>query len=122
MSTYVEGGFKTYTAAEDIPAFTIVKTNAAGQLENATAATDLSLGTIHAAVKAGRQIDVRLRNAAGTAQVKCAGVVAKDAPLTSDANGLAVAAAVAGNQVVGYALEAGVANKVIEFLPTTAKF
>lgn len=128
MSHYVEGSFKTFVVGSvDLPVYTAVKFGTAGdagKLVAASAATDLILGVVQAAAKAGTAIDVHLRSSAGTINTKvgAGGAIAVNAPVTSDASGLGVTASVAGNQILGYALEAGAVGQVIELLPTTAKY
>lgn len=121
MSHFTDGGFKSFQAAQDIPAYTAVKLSGK-QIVPATSPSDVILGTIHADVKANWTIDVRLRNTDGTANIKLSGTVAANDPVTTDGSGLGVKATTAGNQIIGYALEAGVAGAVIEVLSTMSKF
>lgn len=118
---FVDEGHKTFTAAADIPAGSAVKATSATVVAVSTAATDKIIGTINAAVKSGSQIDVRLRSASGTTCIKLAGTAAVGDAITSDAAGLGVVTTTTGNQIIGYALEAGVAGKFIELMPSTAK-
>jgi len=120
---YVEGSFKTYkVGASAIAANSAVK-KVNGLIVIATAATDNILGVLQKAVAIGMPADVRLRSAAGTLQIRSGAAIAVDAPITSDANGAGITATVAGQQIIGYALEASTAaGQVIELLPSTAKF
>ena len=53
---------------------------------------------------------------AGVSKVKAAGVITAGARVTSDANGLAVAATSAGDAVIGVALATSAANDIIPVL------
>ncbi len=128
MGHYVVESFKTFVVGSvDLPIYTAVKLGTgadAGKIVAASAATDLTLGTVQAAAKAGSAIDVHLRSSAGTINTKvgAGGAIAVGAPVTSDASGLGITSALAGNQILGYALEAGAVGQVIELMPSTAKF
>ena len=123
MAHFVEESHKTFTPQADIPAGTIVKLGTlANTIVAAASATDLSIGIINANAKSGFDIDVRLRTASGTSSVKLGGTVTLGAPLTANASGLAIVATTTLQQILGYALEAGVSGAVIEFMPSTAKF
>lgn len=126
MAHYTEGGNKGFKAAADLSGhqFGIVKTDASGNLVKAAAATDVLLGTLVDKPTLNRTGDVRLRTAAGTLNVKvgAGGAIAKGDAVTSDANGLGVTTTTAGNQILGYALEAGAVGAIIEVLPTMAKY
>jgi len=119
---YVEESHKTYTPTANIAAGTIVKSVVKGQIVAAAAATDILIGTINASAKSGFDIDVRLRSASGTLAVLLGGTVAVNDAVTSNAAGLGIATTTAGNQILGYAQEAGIAGAIIELLPSTAKF
>ncbi len=128
MSTYTEGSNRAYVAAADIPAFTAVKTDANNKLVAAAGALDKTVGVVHTKVKSGNSADVRLRSAAGTAQILCGATVAKDAYILVDAAGRATTAGsgtggaqTAGDQIIGVALEAGAVGAVIEFMPAVLK-
>jgi hypothetical protein len=127
MSHYVAEGFKTLSAATALTAYTAVKLDANGRVIAAAAATDIIVGVVHKAVKAPQNgqyfpADIRLRSAEGTMNIQLSGTVAAGAAVTSDASGKGVATTTAGNQLLGYALEAGVAGDVIEILPTSSKY
>lgn len=119
---FVEESHKTFTAQADIPAGSIVKL---GTLPNtivvATAATDVTIGVINAAVKNGFDIDVRLRSASGTISVKAGGTITAGAAVTTNGSGLGIVTTTAANQILGYALEPGAAGAIVELMPSTAK-
>lgn len=122
MPHYVDSGAKGFLAPAALALGTIVKLNASGQVVVAAAATDLLLGVVQEAAAAGRTANVRLRNANGTSNVLLAGTVAVNDAITSNAAGLGITTVTAGNQVIGYAVEAGVAGSIIEFTPATLKY
>lgn len=101
----------TFTAGAAIAAKTLVKFGSAnGTVVPASAATDAIIGiTELGADNAGDRIDVTL---SGIEEVKYGGTVDRGDLLTSDANGAAVKAAVAGNRIIGYALESGVSGDI----------
>ena len=120
MAVYTDSPRRGFVAAADYSAkqYHIVKlgTND-NEVTLATAATDVLLGTLMNTPTAGDTAEVQLRGKGGTAKVKLGGTVAKGDRLTTDGNSKAIATTTAGNQVLGIALYAGVANDVIEFLP-----
>jgi hypothetical protein len=123
MAHYTEGSHKGFIAGADLSSsqFLIVKLNGSNQIVLAAAATDISIGVLTDKPTLLRTGDVRLRTAAGTANVKIGGTVAVGDALTSNASGQAITTVTAGNQVLGYALEAGTVGQVIEFLPCVSK-
>lgn len=121
MSQLNTGPSKGLVALTALAEGTIVKINASKQAVKGAAATDVLVGVVENDVAAGEVASVRLRSAQGTTKVKLGGTVAINAAVTSDANGLGVATTTAGNQIVGYAFEAGVAGDLIEVLNSTAK-
>ncbi len=128
MAHFVTQGERGFPAGATLAFATIVKLNGAGAVIAAAAATDLALGVVSEAVSIGKTANVRLRNAEGTANVVLGGTVSVGSPLVSNASGAAVAAtqAIAGaqptQQLLGYALEAGVVGDIIEFAPTWTVF
>lgn len=122
MAHFVDGGSKGFAALAALPFGVIVKLNSAQQIVLATSATDTIIGIMAEAVTAGRTGNVRLRNAAGTSNVVLGGTVAIGDALTSTATGTAITTVTAGNQVIGYAIEAGVAGQVIEIWQATLKY
>ena len=127
MPRYREGGVMAFTSTNDLSSTavgTIVKidsSNAPGSVVPAAAATDKLVGTTLDQAAAGQTITVRLRSAAGTLSVKLGGTVSVGDAVTSNASGAGVATTTAGDQILGYALEAGVSGDVIELLPAVAK-
>lgn len=112
------GFTKTFTAAADISAYTIVKpgTND-GEAVPASAATDAVIGVAqNVDVLSGQQVDVILDD---TANVKLGGNVAAGDPITSDTNAKGVKAAPAtgvNNRIIGYAIVSGVSGDIIPVL------
>lgn len=121
MSHINESGYKTYLAGGDLVAGTAVKLSS-GKVVTATAATDFIIGTVAAAVKSGWQADVRLRNAQGTINIVAGGNIAVGDAVTANGTGKGVKTTTTGDQIVGYALEAGSANAIIELMPVLAKY
>lgn len=106
---------KNYTAGAAIAPFRIVKFGAAdGEVVQAAAATDLSIGVSGSlpATAAGERIDI-IR--AGLTPVALGGTVTRGDKLTADANGAAVTAAPAAGanaNIIGIAEVSGVAGDV----------
>lgn len=121
MGHIVEQGYKTYVATADIAKGVAVKV-VAGKIVVATAATDAIIGTIAVAVKAGAAVDVRLRSCGGTLNIIAGGAITEGAAVTANATGLGIVTTTAGNQIIGYALEAVASGAVVELLPSTAKY
>lgn len=112
-----------YTAEEDIDGYRLVTfgTND-GDVKLTTSATDKVIGvTNYIGAPKGTTVDVNISN---LGKVKLSGAVAKGDDLTASADGKAAkataptygASSAAGDCVFGMALQAGVANDVIEFL------
>ena len=102
---------RNYLAPAAIGAFLLVKHAATdGEVAQASAATDALMGvTDTVAPAAGERVDVIK---SGLADVTYGGNVAKGDPLTSDGNGKAIKATVAGSRLIGYAEVAGVAGDI----------
>lgn len=113
MSQYNVNAEKGIRATADLGEGLVVKV-VGGEAVVATAATDVSIGVTTTAVKAGQVASVRLRNAQGTTKVRAGGTIAAGALVTAGTAGRAVATTTAGAQIVGIALEAGVAGDFIE--------
>lgn len=127
MGQHTEGNNKGYVATAALGEGVIVKI-ASGQVVVATAAGDKFIGvTVGGAVAAGETGSIKLRSSAGTAKVKAGGTIAVGDYLTSNATGLAIVAtaAIAGavplSEVLGMAVEAGVANDFIEVALTITR-
>lgn len=111
--------FKTRKAEAAIPAYSIVKRGSAdGTIVLAAAATDKLIGVTDniASVIGDNDVDV---NVSGQHFVKLGGTVAEWDPLTSDANGNAIVSAPGSgvnNRIIGFAMQAGVAGDVINYL------
>lgn len=124
MPHFVDSSSKGFNALAALNMGTIVKLNASGQVVVTTSAADIAIGTLTESVTAGRTANVKLRNGSGTLPVLLGGTVAVGALLVSNGAGAAVAAtqATAGtqptSQVIGIAVEAGVAGSIIEAIGT----
>lgn len=122
MSHFVDSNSKGFLASTALAMGTIVKLNAGGAVLATAAATDVSIGVTVEAATAGRTVNVKMRNGGGTSPVVLGGTVAVGDALTSNASGAAITTVTTGNQVVGYAIEAGTVGQVIEFWPATLKY
>ncbi len=124
MATYQTGDRYSAAAAADFTGkrYTIVKTDSNGDIVNASAATDAILGVIDNEPTLGRTADVVTVNSDGTFKVKAGGVISKDAYLTSDSNGAAVATTTTGNRVFGRALTSAVSGQIVEYLKLSEKY
>jgi hypothetical protein len=104
---------KSYTAGAAIAAYRIVKLSADKSVVQGAAVSDLLLGvTGSLAADSAERVDVIL---SGIAEVEYGGNVTRGDKLTSDANGKATSAAPAAgvnNQIIGVALESGVAGDI----------
>jgi len=122
MSHFVEGNLKTFTVgAADIAQGSAVKLSS-GKIVVAAAATDVILGVIDSKAYANGQIDVHLRSTNGTLCILAGGTIAAGDAVTSNASGVGIATTTAGNQIIGYAVEAGTSGKFVELMPSTAKY
>ena len=110
------GIFKTYKASGAIAPYRIVAlTSTANQItaSQAAAATAALVGTTD---ELGRQSNGNVDVCLGQLpEVECGGTFTVGAALTSDAQGRAVAAATAGNRIIGFALEDGAAGVIITY-------
>lgn len=110
---------KNFVAGAAIVGNTIVKHGAADDtFITAAAATDLLIGVAARDFDAalGERIDILVQ---GIAPVKLGGAVTRGSPVTSNATGLGVAAAPAAGanvRIIGFAMQSGVANDVIDVL------
>lgn len=112
-------------SAADLSAkrFYLVKTDASGNAVLAAAATDAILGVLDdGGRKSGDTVDVVAINGAGTFRVIAGGTITKDAYLTSDASGKAVATTTTGNRVFGRAVRAAVAGDIVEYVKNNEKY
>lgn len=122
MAHYVDNGFKSFVAAEDLAAYTAVKLDSNGKVVTATAGTDVIIGVVHVAVASGKAADVRLRSGQGTAIITASDVVAIGAAVTATTGGKAVTTTTANNQIIGYAIQAAAADgDLIEIMLSTGK-
>lgn len=119
MATFNTGRVKSKLAGADLSAkqYFIVKQDTADDtVVLASAASDFLLGVLQNAPKQGELASVAVRSGQGTFKVVCGGSVTRGAKLTSDSNGKAVVTTNAGDHIIGYALQAGDASDVIEFM------
>lgn len=114
---------KSYAVESAVAAYLIVKPGVSGGVVPAAAATDALLGTNdNIDLATGQTGDFSIT---GESFVKLGGTVALMDPLTSDANGKAIKAVPAAgtnNRIIGYALQAGVANDVITYIGQPATY
>lgn len=126
MSTFTDGPRFSATTAADLSTkqYFLAKTDANGKLVLASAATDAIIGVIEdGGRKSGDTATVQLLNGQGTYLVSASGAISKDAYLTSDANGQAVATTTGGNRVFGRALTAASAlGDIIEYVKLNEKY
>ena len=108
---------KTRLAEAAILPNTIVKSGASdGSVLTAAAATDGLVGVMEGPAPTGAAIGERCEvTMVGIAEVKLGGSVTRDGPVTSNATGQGVAAAL-GNRIIGFACNSGVSGDVIEVL------
>ena len=111
---------RSYPASADVPAYRIVKfsdVSASSKVAPATAATEPLWGLSDAqGASSGNMCDVIV---GGFGEVQLGGTVAAGAPLTSDAEGKAVAlagSAGATRRRIGFADQPGVAGDIIQVL------
>lgn len=136
MAVYQQGRDLNFVADADLSAaanlFRIVSlaasaVNSTGRkVVLATSATDANIiGVLNNTPAAGETADLVARNAEGTFKVvlgaNTAAVSVMD-HLTVDTDSGALKTTSSGNQVIGRALEAGVAGQVIEYLPVNYKY
>lgn len=122
MSHFLEGNLKTFTVGgSNIPQGTAVKLSS-GTVIAATAGTDLTIGVVNNIAYANGQIDVHLRSANGTICALAGGTIAVGDAVTATTAGVVITTTTAGNQILGYALEAATTGKFVELLPSTAKY
>ncbi len=119
MTSFSQGNRISHEAAADLSAkqFHVVKTDSNGKVVLASGATDKVLGVLANAPILGDTADVHGINANGTFKVKAGGTIAKDAYLTANADGEAIATTTTGNVVFGRAVRAAVDTDLVEYIP-----
>ena len=123
--SYQPGDRYTEVAGADLSTkrYHIVKLNSDGHVVLASAATDAIIGVLDNEPKQGEVAEVVTVNGQGTFRVKAANAtIAKDAFITSDANGKAVATTSTGNRVIGRAVRAFAANEIGEYIKSNEKY
>lgn len=121
MSQYNAAAEKGYVATAAITDGAVLKL-VSGNVVVATAGTDIAIGAAVGDAAAGTVATVRLRSSQGTCKVKAGGTVAVNDAVTATAGGSVITTTTAGNQIFGYALEAGVTGDFIEVMPSMAKY
>src|SRR4051812_767753 len=109
MSQYNASGEKGYVATAALADGVAVKL-VSKQAVVATAGTDLTVGVTVGKAGAGDVASIRLRSAQGTMKVKAGGTIAVNDAVTATTAGAVITTVTAGNQILGYALEAGVSG------------
>ena len=124
MTSYRQGDYDSREAGADLSTkqYYVVKTDANGKYILATAATDALRGVLVNAPKLGETADVASINGSGTFKVLAGGTIAKDAYLTTDANGKAIATTTTGNRVFGRAVAAAVSGDIVEYVKHNEKY
>lgn len=124
MASQVAGNYLSRAAGADLSAkqYYICKTDASGNIILATAATDKLLGVIDLPAKSTDTVVVNLINGNGTGKVIAGGSIAKDAYITTDANGKAVATTTAGDTVIGRALAAASTGDIFEYIKLNERY
>jgi hypothetical protein len=124
MAKFIEGNHFSAVAVADLSAlqYKIMKLDSTGKVAAATAATDVIIGVLDNTPVLGELASVWLRSSNGTFKVKLGGTVAIGDAVTSDGSSAGIATTTAGNQILGYAVQAGVSGNIIEVMPSTAKY
>lgn len=118
MTTFQPGDRYSAPAGADLTGkrYHIVKTDSNGNIVLATAATDAILGVLDNEPKSGATADVVLINGQGTFKVKTGANISKDAYITTNGSGQAIATTTAGNRVIGRALVASASGDIAEYV------
>lgn len=117
MSTQTQGNYYSAEAAADLSTkkYYIVKTDSTGKIVLSSAATDKHLGVLFNEPTLGKTADVAIANGNGSGKVIAGGTITKDAYITSDANGKAVATTTVNDLVLGQAHESAVDGDIFEY-------
>ena len=116
MSQYVDGNVKGFIASGAITAFTRVKHSGTAKTVETAGAGEDWIGTAETTVADGKQVNVRLRTAAGTRKMVAAGALSIGDVVYGAASGKIDDTA--AGQAIGYALEAATADgDIIEVVP-----
>ena len=111
----VSGGVPIDYSGKQWYIFKVVGTNT---VDLASSAADQFIGTLNNIERKGQELEIFLRNGAGTHKVILGATVTINAYLTSNASGAAITAST-GNQVLGQAMSAGNTGDIIEYMPMT---
>lgn len=121
MTAQTFGPTKSFIAGADLSAkqyFIVKQDTDEGTVVLASAATDFLIGTLENKPLSGENASVLMRHGGATGKVKLGGTVsAVGAKLTADSDGKAVVTTNTGDQILGYALNTGVAGDIIEYMP-----
>lgn len=115
MATLNESSVRSFPCAVALGVGVAVKFDT-GLIVAATAGTDKIIGVIDVANDAGQDAQVRLRSGSGTAIGRAGGNVAVADYVTATTAGEMIATTTAGNEIVGFALEAAADNGFFEML------
>lgn len=123
MATYQPGDRFNAPAGADLSTkrYHIVKLDSSGNVVLATAATDAILGVLDNAPVSGATADVVLINGQGTFKVKTGGVISKDAYITTNGSGVAIATTTAGNRVIGRAVATTASGDIAEYIKSNER-
>jgi hypothetical protein len=124
MTAFQTGGNYSAEAAVDLTGkrYYIVKLDANGKVVIATAATDAILGVLNNEPKLGQTADVVLLNGPGSFKVKTAGAISKDAYITTDGTGKAIATTTTGNRVIGRVVLTSASGDIAEYVKLNEKY
>lgn len=124
MTAFQPGGRYSAIAAADLSEkrYHLVKLDTNGKVVLASAATDAILGVLDNTPTAGKVADVVLLNGEGTFKVKLGANTSKDAYLTANSDGEAIATTTAGNRVIGRLVRTGVENEIAEYIKLNEKY
>ena len=111
------GGLKNFEDAVDLSEkqYFVVDQTGDNKVDLAAAATDFVLGAVQNKPKKGEASQVILSGR--TAKVKLGGTVSRGDRLTSDSAGKAIKTVTEDNLTFGEAIQAGVADDLIEYVP-----
>ncbi len=122
MSQYTRDFVRSFIAGADLSTkqYFLVKLGVGtNDIILANAATDRIVGVLQEKPKLNQVGQVAML---GTSKVVAGGTILKGDCITSNANGQAVATTVAGNTVIGIALEAAVSGDIFEILLVNFKY
>lgn len=129
MPNFRDGSFMGFISTNDLSAAAsygkVVKIDSSNAPDHIVLAGANGTGAIGVLVDTpgvGQTGTVRLRTASGTSFIRLSGTVAVADAVTSASGGTGIATTTAGDQILGYALQAGVTGDIIEIMPSTGKY